>query len=92
LRFGFESKILTSSSSITLAQYTNGFTVRNTGTTLCYVAGVLLDPGESIAVGGNRAEVFEGRIDIQFKTQPAPPAVITNEATITQKFYTNING
>jgi hypothetical protein len=51
----------------------NAYTVINIGTSIAYVNGVPLNPGtpgtnngESISQGGNRAEIFRGRIDIAF--------------------------
>jgi len=51
----------------------NGFTVVNTGATNMIVNGVPLAPpvapqllGESATFGGNRNEIFYGRIDISF--------------------------
>jgi hypothetical protein len=90
LYFNFESSIVTRATNIIFSQYTNGFTVRNSGNTLLWAAGVLLSPGESMAVGGNRGEIFAGRLDLRFALQASPPSDPVNEATITQKFYTNI--
>jgi hypothetical protein len=92
LRYNMGVRIFTTAANVPFAQYANGFTVRNSGTTWLLAAGILLKPGESFAIGGNRAEIFEGRIDLKFTTQSPAPATVVNEATITEKFYTNING
>ncbi len=54
-------------------RYCNGFTVVNTGATAMIVNGVPLAApvapqllGESVSFGGNRNEVFYGRIDVSF--------------------------
>lgn len=70
--------------------YTNSLTVKNTGTTLCIFQSDTLQPGESKSYGGNRGEVFRGRLDLRFQTQAVPPAIITNEATVTLKVYLNV--
>lgn len=65
----------------------NAYTAINIGTTVAYVNGVPLNPGtpgtnngESISQGGNRGEIFRGRIDISFEN--ATGAVI-----LIQKIY-----
>lgn len=69
----------------------NGFTLKNTGTTLLNWDGEYLTPGQSVAVGGNVGEVFQGRVDIFFKTQSPAPSTITNAALVTQKVYIEID-
>lgn len=59
--------------SIVVDQLCNGYTVINIGTTVMAVNKIALNPGtagtnngESVSVGGNRGEIFAGRIDIAF--------------------------
>lgn len=68
--------------------YCNGFTAVNIGTTPLIINGVPLLPpavaggiGESVSFGGNRGEVYIGRIDLQF------PNGTGGVALITQKVY-----
>jgi hypothetical protein len=62
----------------------NGFIVRNVGTSGMTINGDALATGESKTVGGNRGEVYVGRIDISFDNAG------TNLCIVTQKFYLNI--
>ena len=68
-------------------KWLNGFLVENTGTTWLYFAGALILPGASKSYGGNRAEIYRGRLDYRFLTQTPAPGTITNQVQITQKFY-----
>jgi len=68
-------------------RWLNGFFVHNTGTTLVIFGGDVIQPGDSKSFGGNWAELYEGRLDFSFQTQTPPPATITNQVRITQKFY-----
>ena len=65
--------------------FCNSFTVVNTGTTDMVVNGVPLAPpvapallGEAVQFGGNRAEIFIGRIDLSF-TGGAGRCVVTQK-------------
>lgn len=65
----------------------NAWTVINIGTTVAHVNGVPLNPGvpgtsngESWANGGNRGEIFIGRVDLRFDTGAGVVIFI-------QKFY-----
>jgi len=67
--------------------YCNGFTVVNTGATAMQVNGIPLAPpiapallGEAVSFGGNRDEIFSGRIDISFATG-------AGRCVVTQKIY-----
>lgn len=65
----------------------NGITVKNAGTTQVIIDDEILQPGESKAIGGNLGEIFIGRKDIYFQVPTPAPAVITNLAYVTVKFY-----
>jgi hypothetical protein len=59
--------------SVVVDKLCNGATVINTGTTVMTANGIPLNPGvvgvrngESFTFGGNRGEVFAGRIDLAF--------------------------
>src|ERR1700684_1395392 len=72
--------------SITPDRNLNGFTIKNTapvGGNTVFLNGDPLVPGESKTVGGNRGEIYRGRIDITFLN----PAVGPSSVVITQKFY-----
>lgn len=71
-------------------EYSNGVMVINTGTTLALANGLPLNPGvagvrngESFLFGGNRAEIFRGRIEITFPNG----AAAGNSVFIMQKIY-----
>jgi hypothetical protein len=68
---------------IVVDELCNAYTVINTGTSIAYVNGVPLNAGtpgtnngESISQGGNRGEIFKGRIDISFATGAGAVQVI----------------
>lgn len=71
---------------ITVDGLCNGWTVVNRGNTNLIVNAELIPPGQAKAVGGNRDEIYVGRIDIQFSTQGITPP-FTNAAYVTQKVY-----
>lgn len=59
--------------AVKVDRYCNGFTVINIGAVVATVNGVPLSPpaagetlGDSLNEGGNKGEIFTGRIDIQF--------------------------
>lgn len=65
----------------------NGFTAINTGTTLAILNGIPLNAGvpgtsngDSITIGGNKGELFRGRIDVAFTGGVGSVLII-------QKFY-----
>lgn len=73
LYFNFIYTTIKSNGSVVVEQLCNSYTVINLGTTIAIVNGVPLNPGtpgtnngESISQGGNKGEIFKGRIDIGF--------------------------
>jgi hypothetical protein len=77
--------------SVPLAKLLNGFTVKNTGNTIAIVNGAPVNPNGSKGTGGNRGEIYMGRLDIAFQLPvPAPPVPI-NQVVVTQKYYINRN-
>jgi hypothetical protein len=78
----------TQAQSVPVDQWCNGWVAKNAGTTILIVNGDPLVPGESKHFDGNLGEIYEGRIDLQFKIQTPPPVTIVNLAILTQKFYT----
>jgi hypothetical protein len=62
----------------------NGFTVRNIGTATVVFMGDPLAAGEVKQVGGNRGEIYVGRLDLKFS------GVGTTAALVTQKYYMNV--
>jgi hypothetical protein len=73
--------------SVVVDPYCNGFTVKNDGTTLVILNGEVIQPGESKSVGGNRKEIYRGRIDISFQEQVPAPTPIVNLCWVTIKYY-----
>jgi hypothetical protein len=77
--------------SVNLDKLCNGVTVINKGNTIVMWNGLPLVPDESMTVGGNKGEVFVGRVDISFSLPtPAPPTPV-NSAWVIQKFYEEKN-
>jgi hypothetical protein len=73
---------------VSFDSFSNGWVIKNTGTTLLIIDGKeTLQPTESKSFGGNVGEIYVGQKRISFKTQAIPPAVITNQATVTEKIY-----
>jgi hypothetical protein len=75
--------------SVPVDKLCNGVTVINKGNTIVTWNNLPLNPGESMAVGGNAGEVFIGRIDLNFKLPTPAPAAPVNSAWVIQKFYTD---
>lgn len=87
LAFNIIQETVNENASIVIEKYCNGFEVVNTGTTTCFVNGRPLyagtpgtNNGDSLTVGGNRGEIFTGRLDISFATG-------AGNAIVTQKIY-----
>jgi hypothetical protein len=91
LKYNISVQEYSGAKQVVLDRYCNGVVVKNAGTTLLVFGGDFLQPGESKSIGGNRAEILDVRIDLYFQVQVPAPAVITNLAFVTQKFYTNID-
>lgn len=73
--------------SVVFREYCNGFEIVNTGATLATINGRPLYPGvvgsavgDSYTVGGNKGEIFKGRVDIAFPNG-------AGEVIFTQKIY-----
>jgi len=78
----------TQNAQIPIDRRCNGYTVLNTGNTLLIVNAVMvIQPGASIAVGGNEGEIFVGRLDIQFQLPVPAPGTPVNGAGVMQKVY-----
>lgn len=78
---------------IIVDDHCNGYHVINIGTTVCFINKIPLNPGvpgvsngESISFGGNRGEVFRGRIELEF-AGGAGNAVVTQKVYITKEDY-----
>lgn len=87
LRFNTSVVSYSGPNQVVLQKYLNAISVKNEGTTLLIFQGDTLNPGESKSIGGNVGEWYDARVDISFRIQAVPPAVIQNLAVITQKFY-----
>jgi hypothetical protein len=64
----------------------NGFTVRNLGTATVVIMGDPLAAGEVKNIGGNRGEIYVGRLDLKFINT----GVQTQQCLVTQKYYMNV--
>lgn len=93
LYYNISWQLLTKAASATVPLTCNGFTVKNTGTTIILINGQIpVVPGSSIAIGGNYGEIYAGRVDITFEVPTPAPAVITNSAVVMFKAYMNGKG
>jgi len=71
---------------IATQEFCNGFVVRNIGTSTVIFMGDPLAPNESKSVGGNRGEIYVGRMDLFFENTGAQ----IDACLVTQKCYMNI--
>jgi hypothetical protein len=84
LQYNISTQVYNGPLQVPAMDFCNGFTVKNVGTATLIVMGDSLAPGEFKAFGGNRGEIFIGRIDIKFTGSG------TTLALVTQKYYMNI--
>lgn len=84
LQYNLSTQIYSIQCEIPVMQNCNGFSVRNVGTANVVVMGDTLAPNESKSIGGNRGEIFVGRIDLKFT------GAGTTLALVTQKYYMNV--
>lgn len=87
--YNFNGQTYTQNGLVDLDPLCNGLNVINTGTTVCEVNGVPLQPpaagesvGDSYSIGGNKGEIISGRVNITF-------AGGVGVAIVIQKFYLN---
>lgn len=73
IEYDFLYQFIGTAKKCTIDRRCNSWSVLNTGTTVMTVNGVPLNPGvpgtnngESFLSGGNRGEIFRGRVDIAF--------------------------
>lgn len=66
----------------------NGLTLQNTGNRLVVVnQAIVLQPGQSLGIGGNEGEIFTGRVQLNF-TDPNPvPVTPVNGCAVMEKIY-----
>ena len=84
LQYNLSTQIYTVTCEIPVMQNCNGFTVRNVGAATVIVMGDSLAPNESKSIGGNRGEIYVGRIDLKFTGAGQRAALVT------QKYYMNV--
>lgn len=84
LQYNISVQVYISPQQVPVMEFCNGYTVRNTGTSNVVIQGDVLAPNESKAVGGNRGEIYVGRLDLNFA------GAGNNSCLITQKYYLNI--
>jgi|SRR6516164_10975316 hypothetical protein len=89
LKYTTRKTIYASQQNINLDQYSNGLTVRNIGNSVCVFDGDPLQPGQSKAIGGNKAEILTGRYSFSFQPIANPPIgyVQMDMAIVTEKYY-----
>jgi hypothetical protein len=72
----------TGNKTICLDDMCNGYFVNNTGTSVCKVNGMPIQPGQSYTSGGNAGEIYIARfVKLEFLPGGA------NSAWVQQKFY-----
>jgi hypothetical protein len=84
LQYNLSTQVYSKTQEIPVQENCNGFTVRNIGTATVVIMGDELATNESKSIGGNRGEIFVGRIDLKFK------GAGTMLCLVTQKYYMNV--
>lgn len=84
LQYNLSTQVYSVTQEVPVMENCNGFTVRNIGTSNVVIMGDTLAPQQTKAIGGNRGEIYVGRIDLKFT------GAGTNLCLITQKYYMNI--
>lgn len=79
--YGVQSRVI-------YPDYTNGYSLFNNGNTnIILNNSETIVPGASKSVGGNAAEIYEGRLDVKFEVPTPAPGTPTNSAVFTFKYY-----
>lgn len=84
LQYNLSVQIYQVACEIPVMENCNGFTIRNIGTATVVIMGDPLAAGEVKQVGGNRGEIYVGRLDLKFT------GAGTFAALVTQKYYMNV--
>jgi hypothetical protein len=84
LQYNLSVQIYQVSLEVPVMENCNGFTIRNIGAATVTVMGDPLAAGEVKNIGGNRGEIYVGRLDIKFSGAGAQAALVT------QKYYMNV--
>lgn len=84
LQYNLSTQIYSITCEIPVMENCNGFTVRNLGTATAQVMGDPLATNEVKSIGGNRGEIYVGRIDLKFTSAG------TQKVLVTQKYYMNV--
>lgn len=90
LEYNISTLIYSQADQIRIVDKCNGMLLHNTGTTNLIVNGDLLTPGQSKTIGGNVGELFTGPLAVRFTVPIPAPTTITNQVTVTSKFYTRV--
>lgn len=90
LRYNYVPKTIVTPASVVMDENCNGVFIINTGATLAQIdnLGIPLNAGvpgtsngDSFSIGGNKGELFHGRLDISF------PATGAGIVVVVQKIY-----
>ena len=82
--------------SVIIEEYANSITIINIGLTIAEVNYIPLNPGtpgvnngESVSFGGNRGEIFNGRIDIAFPVGAVGSVIVIQKCYLPAQFDKN---
>jgi hypothetical protein len=87
LQYNLSVQIYNADTQLPVMEFCNGFSVRNiapAGGATVVIMGDPLIPGQVKNVGGNRGEIYVGRLDLKFTGGGVQSCLVT------QKIYTNI--
>lgn len=84
------SRSYSRATQVPLDKLCNSYLVQNTGNSVVIVdVDTVLQPTQSFGFGGNKGEIFDDRLDIQFQLpNPVPPGYVRNDkCAVVQKIY-----
>jgi hypothetical protein len=90
LQYNVQTTVISGPSQIPTVEFCNGFSIKNTGNSVVVIMDDQLAAGESKSFGGNRGEIYIGRIDLKFIAAAVPVIPRIDGCVITEKFYVNI--
>jgi hypothetical protein len=90
-KYNVSVQIYTAYTRVKTARFLNGFTIDNKGNTNLFWNQALIAPGQSVAIGGNEGEVYDGIIELNFALPTPAPPVPVNLAQVLQKYFTQID-
>jgi hypothetical protein len=87
-KFATSVRAYSNQTEVPLSPNLNSWAVQNSGNTLVVVNSQwILQPGQSVGLGGNEGEIFVGKLYLQFALPTPAPPIPENRGVVMQKFY-----